>query len=62
MALLTVGFAVIRWRVLPMISAAQQSRQQAIMLAAAADLRSSGDLTAAEEKYQAILQAVSKEH
>ena len=55
-AMLGVGFSVIQWRVLPMISAMQTERQQTIMLAEAESLRKGGDLDAAEEKYLAILQ------
>ena len=51
-----VGFSVIQWRVLPMISAMQLERQQATMLAEAESLRKSGDLDAAEEKYVATLE------
>jgi tetratricopeptide (TPR) repeat protein len=55
LALVVVGFAVVRWRVLPMLAAAQVERQQTIMLTEAANLHASGDLSAAETKYQAIL-------
>lgn len=51
-----VGFSVIQWRVLPMISAMQIERQQLTMLAEAESLSKSGNLDAAEEKYLALLQ------
>ena len=55
-AMLGVGFSVIQWRVLPMISAMQLERQQTTMLAEAESLRKSGDLDAAEDKYLATLE------
>ena len=55
-AMIGVGFSVIQWRVLPMISAMQIERQQATMLAEAEGLRKSGNLDAAEDTYLAALQ------
>lgn len=55
-AMIGVGFSVIQWRVLPMISAMQIERQQVTMLAEAESLSKSGNLDAAEEKYLALLE------
>ena len=55
-AMVGVGFSVIQWRVLPMISTMQTERQQATMMAVAEGLRKGGNLDAAEEKYLAVLQ------
>jgi tetratricopeptide (TPR) repeat protein len=55
-AMIGVGFSVIQWRVLPMVSAMQIERQQRTMLAEAESLRKSGDLDSAEETYLAALQ------
>jgi len=55
-ALLVIGLTVVRWRVLPMLTAIQVERQQAVMLADAQGLRAGNDLAGAEEKYLALLQ------
>jgi hypothetical protein len=55
-AMVAIGFSVIQWRVLPMISAMQVERQQTILLGEAQSLLKASDLGAAEQKYLFILE------
>jgi tetratricopeptide (TPR) repeat protein len=54
-AMVAIGFSVIQWRVLPMISAMQIERQQTILLGEAEALLKANDLNEAEQKYLFIL-------
>lgn len=54
-ALIVVGFSLLRMIVLPRLSAIQLERQQATLLAEAQALQATGDLSGAEEKYLAII-------
>jgi tetratricopeptide (TPR) repeat protein len=54
-ALIVLGFSLLRMIVLPKLAEVQLERQQAVMLAEAKALQTTGDLNAAEEKFLAIL-------
>ncbi|MBK8050328.1 MAG: PD40 domain-containing protein [Anaerolineales bacterium] len=54
--LLVIGVTLIRWRVLPLIAAAQVEREQTTMMATAERLIADGDMDGAETQYLAVLE------